>query len=100
MTQLPSSFDRNDSVSLPFNLDFDHLGAFELITNDKEWIVRNVLGGMSAGFGLRVILDIHPSFITLIILLGWAIKSFVSGLISGWIGGNVTPEAWLESSIP
>lgn len=30
--------------------------AFEVLDDDKidrEWVVRNVLGGMSAGFGLR-----------------------------------------------
>lgn len=32
------------------------IGAMELLDDDKldrEWIVRNVLGGMAAGFGLR-----------------------------------------------
>lgn len=46
-----------------------------------------------------VILDIHPLFTTLIILFGWGTKTFVSGLISGWIG-DVAPEAWLASSVP
>lgn len=30
--------------------------VFEILDDDKldrEWVIRNVLGGMSAGFGLR-----------------------------------------------
>jgi hypothetical protein len=31
------------------------LAAFKILDDeaDREWIVRNILGGMSAGFGLR-----------------------------------------------
>lgn len=88
---------------------------------DREWIVRNILGGMSAGFGLRgqysptllsiryfalisaelVILDIHPIFTTFIILAGWVAKTAVAALLSGWVGGNESnQEAWLAYSIP
>ncbi|KAF8159233.1 Arv1-like family-domain-containing protein [Crassisporium funariophilum] len=68
---------------------------------DREWIVRNVLGGMSAGFGLRVILDIHTMFTTIIILAGWASKTLVATLVSKWVGGNDSSgEAWLAYSIP
>jgi hypothetical protein len=91
---------------------------------DREWIVRNVLGGMSAGFGLRgkfnrlnivshnlrtiaifllhvVILDIHPLFTTIMILAGWVAKTTVATLVSRWVGGNDsrTGEAWLAYSI-
>ena len=68
--------------------------ALEILDDDKldrEWIVRNVLGGLSAGFGLRgwfysialcvcacisdtclsvVVLDIPPPLTTVIILVG------------------------------
>ncbi|KAF8806846.1 Arv1-domain-containing protein [Phlegmacium glaucopus] len=69
---------------------------------DREWIVRNALGGMSAGFGLRVILDIHPLFTTIMILAGWVAKTAVATLVSRWVGGNDsrTGEAWLAYSIP
>jgi len=77
---------------------------FEMLDDDKldrEWIVRNVLGGMSAGFGLRVILDIHPFFTTLIILSGWFAKNAMATFVSGWVGGNARAgEAWLAYSIP
>ncbi|KAJ2994990.1 hypothetical protein NUW54_g7465 [Trametes sanguinea] len=52
--------------------------ALELLDEDKldrEWVVRNVLGGMSAGFGLRVVLDCHPLFTTMIIIAGWTRKN-------------------------
>ncbi|KAF8959622.1 Arv1-like family-domain-containing protein [Flammula alnicola] len=79
-------------------------GALEILDDDKldrEWIVRNVLGGMSAGFGLRVILDIHPLFTTIIIVSGWVAKTAVATLLSGWVGGNErNGEAWLAYSIP
>ncbi|KAF7327376.1 hypothetical protein MKEN_00315200 [Mycena kentingensis (nom. inval.)] len=68
---------------------------------DREWVVRNVLGGMSAGFGLRVILDTPPIFTTLIIICGWVVKTAMSHLVSRWVGGDEqTGEAWLAYSIP
>lgn len=88
---------------------------------DREWIVRNIVGGMSAGFGLRgiilstfltivldvsdylfkVILDIHPFFTTVIILAGWAAKTAVATLVSRWVGGDeMSTQAWLAYSIP
>ncbi|KAJ7116581.1 Arv1-like family-domain-containing protein [Mycena epipterygia] len=68
---------------------------------DREWIVRNVLGGMSAGFGLRVVLDSHPLFTTIIIVCGWAAKTAASHVVSGWVGGDEQMgAAWLAYSIP
>ncbi|VDB94332.1 unnamed protein product [Peniophora sp. CBMAI 1063] len=70
-------------------------------TLDRRWVVRNVLGGMAAGFGLRVVLDCHPIFTTLIILAGWAVKTGVSSFVSGFVGQDrIVGEAWLEYSIP
>jgi len=78
--------------------------ALEILDEDKldrEWVARNILGGMAAGFGLRVILDCHPIFTTLIILVGWVVKTAVANLVSGWVGGNKkSGEAWLAYSIP
>ncbi|KAF7317169.1 hypothetical protein HMN09_00451800 [Mycena chlorophos] len=88
----------SEPIRLPFDVQFlDDEGI------DREWIVRNVLGGMSAGFGLRVILDIHPFFTTMIIIAGWAVKTAVSHLVSRWVamGGDAQMgEAWLAYSIP
>ncbi|KAF9460332.1 Arv1-like family-domain-containing protein [Collybia nuda] len=78
--------------------------AYEILDDDKidrEWVIRNVLGGMSAGFGLRVILDTHPIFTSIIILVGWKLKTVVSGLVSSWVGGDdMAREAWRAYSIP
>ncbi|KAI9461661.1 Arv1-domain-containing protein [Lactarius psammicola] len=68
---------------------------------DRTWLVRNLLGGMSAGFGLRVVLDCHPFFTTLVIFSGWAIKTGVVSLVRDFIGpGNGVEETWLAYSIP
>ncbi|KZT73172.1 Arv1-domain-containing protein [Daedalea quercina L-15889] len=72
---------------------------------DREWIVRNVLGGMSAGFGLRVVLDCHPILTTSIILVGWSVKTLAAGMISQWVGVGfgayeTAGEVWLAYSIP
>lgn len=67
---------------------------------DREWVVRNVLGGMAAGFGLRVVLDCHPLPTTLIIVAGWAAKNAAAGVMSAWVGGVDGGEAWVAYSIP
>ncbi|KZT07616.1 Arv1-domain-containing protein [Laetiporus sulphureus 93-53] len=73
---------------------------------DREWVVRNVLGGMAAGFGLRVVLDCHPLFTTAIILAGWSVKTLVAMLVGDWVkhgldeGGKIKEEMWLAYSIP
>lgn len=88
---------------------------------DREWVIRNILGGMSAGFGLRglhsslecnhlnyisislltVILDIHPFFSTLIILSGWASKKAMALFVGEWVGGDIQlSQVWLAHSIP
>ncbi|KAG7444746.1 uncharacterized protein BT62DRAFT_899502 [Guyanagaster necrorhizus] len=61
---------------------------------DIGWIVRNILGGISAGFGLRVILDCHPVFIMLVIFCGSVAKTVMAVLVSQWVG-----EAWLGYSL-
>ena len=87
---------------------------------DREWVVRNVLGGMSAGFGLRgssellcslyfpgtltsspVVLDIHPFFTALIVLFGWVVKTAVANFVHPWVNaGEKIGEAFLAYSIP
>ncbi|EJD06744.1 Arv1-domain-containing protein [Fomitiporia mediterranea MF3/22] len=78
--------------------------ALEMLDDDKldrEWVVRNVLGGMAAGFGLRVVLDIQPVFTTIIILTGWAAKTFVAAAVSTWVNkGDLTGDVFLAYSIP
>jgi len=76
-------------------------GVFEYLDDDKldrEWVVRNALGGMAAGFGLRVVLDCHPVFTTIVILSGWMVKTAASGLVGTWVGGE--ERGWFEYFIP
>jgi len=48
-----------------------------------------------------VILDSHPIFTTIIILAGWAAKTAMASIVSGWVGGDEkTGEAWLAYSSP
>ena len=55
-----------------------------------------------------VVLDCHPIFTTLIILTGWAVKTALAHLVSGWVGAGlghegverVAEEMWLAYSIP
>jgi len=68
---------------------------------DREWVVRNVWGGMAAGFGLKVVLDCHPVFTTLVILAGWAVKTTVAELVKDWVGvDDHDKDLWLAYSIP
>ncbi|EIW83628.1 hypothetical protein CONPUDRAFT_99159 [Coniophora puteana RWD-64-598 SS2] len=68
---------------------------------DREWVVRNVWGGMAAGFGLKVVLDCHPVFTTLVILAGWAVKTTVAELVKDWVGvDDQDKDLWLAYSIP
>ncbi|KAL4062888.1 Arv1-like family-domain-containing protein [Scleroderma yunnanense] len=68
---------------------------------DRVWVVRNVLGGMAAGFGLRVVLDCHPIFTTIVILVGWLVKTAVAEFLKDWVSaGAQNVEVWLAYSIP
>ncbi|KAI4525448.1 Arv1-domain-containing protein [Schizophyllum commune Loenen D] len=88
---LPEMVRSNDGARQIFHLlDDDRI--------DREWVVRNVLGGMSAGFGLRVILDANPFVTTVVILIGWAVKTAMARYVSAWMGE--ASEAWLAYSIP
>jgi hypothetical protein len=87
----------------PTNSYFQH--ALHLLDEDflsREWLVRNGLGGLSAGFGLRVVLDIHPFFTSMIIFSGWFAKTLVATVVGRWVGGasEQAGEAWRAYSIP
>ena len=61
---------------------------------------------------VAVVLDCHPIFTTMIILAGWAVKTALAHLVSGWVGASinfgvgsegaerVAEEMWLAYSIP
>ncbi|KAI9440010.1 Arv1-domain-containing protein [Lactarius indigo] len=85
--------------NMPLDSQLWHLLDDDVL--DRTWLVRNLLGGMSTGFGLRVVLDCHPFFTTLVIFSGWAFKTGVVSLVRDFIGpGNGVEETWLAYSIP
>ncbi|KAH9945416.1 Arv1-domain-containing protein [Epithele typhae] len=94
-----------DATVFAHPLFLQALALLDEDTLDREWVVRNVLGGMAAGFGLRVVLDCHPVFTTAVILAGWAVKNAVAHFVSGWVEiglgmGGAVGEMWLAYSIP
>ncbi|EMD31291.1 hypothetical protein CERSUDRAFT_119844 [Gelatoporia subvermispora B] len=100
------------TVQQPNGTTFTHpvlMRALELLDEDKvdrEWVIRNVLGGMAAGFGLRVVLDCHPIFTTTIILAGWVMKTAAATMFAEWAGiglpegGGSSEQIWPAYSIP
>lgn len=95
------------------------LRLFDKDILDHEWVVRNLLGGMAGGFGLKgsyiqdsghititslacaVALDIHPVFTTMVILTGWAVKTLAAHSMRLWVGENEhVAEVFLQYSIP
>ena len=107
---------------LPFDGPVWHLLDDGML--DRTWLVRNLLGGVSAGFGLRgapslswlsertgpldifsspleVVLDCHPFFTSLVILSGCLIKTGAVSIVREFVGpGNGVEETWLAYSIP
>ncbi|KAG8857609.1 hypothetical protein FRB96_005627 [Tulasnella sp. 330] len=71
---------------------------FDEAVLDREWVVRNILGGLAAGFGLRVVLDCHPIFVTFIIGSGWIAKVIFADFVSEVTAFGET--AWMKYSIP
>ncbi|KAG8934079.1 hypothetical protein FRC01_005240 [Tulasnella sp. 417] len=68
---------------------------------DREWLVRNLLGGMAAGFGLRVVLDAHPFIITGVIIAGWVSTSAYVHLVDDVLGlAPAQMASWTRYSIP
>jgi hypothetical protein len=50
---------------------------------------------------LAVVLDCHPVFTTIVILVGWLAKTVVAGLLKNWVGGDEhNGEKWMAYSIP
>jgi hypothetical protein len=104
---------------IPFEGPLWHLLDDDVL--DRTWLVRNLLGGVSAGFGLRstpshsfgrweicskiflpkVVLDCHPLFTSLVILSGCLIKTGIVSIVREFVGpGNGVEETWLAYSIP
>lgn len=79
------------------------LSVFDESILDRAWVVRNILGGMAAGFGLRIILDCHPLLTMIVVLVGWTVKTAVAAILGSWVAGperSRIAETWLAYSIP
>jgi hypothetical protein len=94
------------------------LEIFDESNLDREWLVRNILGGLAAGFGLRgtslrttryivsslifnsVVLHSNPLLTTLIVLFGWAVKAFIATFVQPYLQDIDQERAWLMYSIP
>ncbi|EJD42538.1 Arv1-domain-containing protein [Auricularia subglabra TFB-10046 SS5] len=79
------------------------LSVFDESVLDRAWVVRNILGGMAAGFGLRIILDCHPLLTMIVVLIGWSVKTAVAAILGSWVAGPARTriaETWLAYSIP
>ncbi|KAI9512087.1 hypothetical protein F5148DRAFT_126833 [Russula earlei] len=96
---VPNNHQREYAYKMSLESPFWHFLDDDIL--DRTWLVRNMLGGMSTGFGLRVVLDCHPFFTSLVILSGCLIKTVVVGLVREFVGpGNDVDETWLAYSIP
>lgn len=57
----------------------------------QGWLIQSV----------TVVLDCHPVFTTMVILVGWAVKTAVAEVLKDWVGADPQiGEVWLAYSIP
>ncbi|WVQ66298.1 uncharacterized protein L199_004477 [Kwoniella botswanensis] len=76
--------------SLPFEipsglLELENALNHAWARSDRIWVGTRLLAGMSAGFGLRVLLPTKPWETTMIVLAGWLGAAFVSQVMSGGV---------------
>ncbi|AAW44726.2 hypothetical protein CNG03470 [Cryptococcus deneoformans JEC21] len=74
---LPSSF-----TIPPSWLETERLLSEAWARGDRIWAGTRLLGGMSAGYGLRVLLPTKPWETTLIVLAGWMAAAFVGKVVA------------------
>ncbi|KAL0247111.1 hypothetical protein I308_104146 [Cryptococcus tetragattii IND107] len=80
---LLSSLPLPSSVTIPPSwLDTERQISEAWARGDRIWAGTRLLGGMSAGYGLRVLLPTKPWETTLIVLAGWIAAAFVGKVIA------------------
>jgi len=83
---------------------------------NREWLLRNLLGGMASGFAIRgrgifyhsvlltdillVVLNGRPLVAAFIVLFAWVIKAGVAYNLSGLIKSSAMDRHWLIFSMP
>ncbi|OCF61972.1 hypothetical protein L486_01638 [Kwoniella mangroviensis CBS 10435] len=86
---VPATFTYTSFLSsLPFEIPSEVLELENALNHawarsDRIWVGTRLLAGMSAGFGLRILLPTKPWETTMIVLAGWLGAAFVSQVISG-----------------
>jgi len=73
----------SDVVDVIVQLEQEMIGAWAGV--DRVWAGTRLLGGMSAGFGLRVLLPTRPWETTGVVLAGWAAAMLVGRLFGSTI---------------
>ena len=83
---LHSTFEESNTSGTWLKILLDALGGLADVESglvelwysaDRVWIGTRLLGGMSAGFGLRVLLPTTPGETTGVVLAGWALGDLV-----------------------
>jgi len=83
---------------------------------NREWLLRNLLGGMASGFAIRgkyalprldgvtdiflVVLNGRPLVAAFIVLFAWMIKASVAFILSDRITNTAIDRHWLIFSMP
>ncbi|CCA72054.1 hypothetical protein PIIN_05989 [Serendipita indica DSM 11827] len=67
---------------------------------NREWLLRNLMGGMASGFAIRVILDDNPAAAAFVVLSAWMLKAFAAFLLSEYVYPLGTDRDWLIFSMP
>lgn len=67
---------------------------------NREWLLRNLLGGMASGFAIRVVLNGRPFVAAFIVLFAWTIKASVAYILSERITSTAIDRRWLIFSMP
>ncbi|KAG8835979.1 hypothetical protein FRC17_010948 [Serendipita sp. 399] len=69
-----------------FLLRIYHLFDDEVL--DREWLLRNLMGGMASGFAIRVVLNGRPVVSASIVLAAWVLKAMAAYALSEYIPDN------------
>ncbi|KZO96673.1 Arv1-domain-containing protein [Calocera viscosa TUFC12733] len=83
-TRAPSHGPSTSQALLPTLLPWLPADLLSDQTLDRAWVIRHLLGGFSAGFGLRVVLDCHPVLTTGVVLCAWALEGWVRNRLQQW----------------
>ncbi|KAG8760674.1 hypothetical protein FRC14_002355 [Serendipita sp. 396] len=73
---------------------------FDDETLDREWLLRNLMGGMASGFAIRVVLNGRPIIAASIVLAAWLLKAMAAYVFSEYIWNVPDNRQRFISSMP